>query len=1067
MLRMSTTPQRKQKIQKKFSLSNFKNTLYNTIKTPKKKPSQQNVNPEELIKTYLRIRPIENSEETYCKILNEKEIEILAPEDSNAFKNGKQGPEQYIFHKVFPQEATQEQIYENIALPLIKKFLVDKINCLIFATGVTSSGKTYTVEGKEEVPGLLRNILATIINSLKESKVKKLNLIPLRYDEFKEDTTAMKEDSLILISKDDKPSPYIKVNDIIKLDTNLSYSLWASYYEIYNEQIYDLISSGEKRSLSIKIDQNKNNYVKDLKYVPINSYEDCDNILKQGKANRRKFSTRLNQSSSRSHSIFTLRLLCQNEEENDVFVTRFTIVDLAGSERANHTQSKQKQLKEAGSINKSIMVLTRVFDCLRNMQKGIQHELPPFNESKLTSLLKPSLINGHVSTIININPLPEFYDETLTVLRFSATVKEVAPISARVDSGLQTIKRPRIIIPKSQIKKKNIIYNKNDKSLIQNSTNNQNQSNNQNQLNNQNQNQNQPQTPNTSQIIISTPLSNGMKKLIGRSSKILGDGCIKIESNKKNTDNSNDEDSDVIIESVLTESEVCQLVDSFEDHINKLKTLLVESEIYRQEREFVIRNEMMKQIETQIGQLQEYQSIDTIKENNKKLVENLVNTQDLSQLQRDNDKLISKLKNKEMIINTLGQEIQTLEAEVNNFKEQKETIESDKRKIREKLKKMELISKANKSENQQMKNLQEDFNLMELTVKNKQKIIDDLNDDIINIKKQCEKSCKQFEIKITNQFNEKKRKYEETIDNLKKQIIELKTEKKRKSNQNELKTNISETVKKGIKSEDNGNDENQENISTTSHLSNDSNDSNNSNNSNISRKSNISNLSRRSTSSFVSYIGRDSKNNEIEIIDLENDSNEDENVEANDINEKKKEDENEDEDENKTKNKNKNKNKNTNKNRNKNKNKNKNENENESENEGENNDTNKVIEDKRNAFNNNSNNNNDNSSNSNNIEINKDKNSSNGDYKENNDNMKIDSNESNDDMKVDSFENNNKKIDEINNSDDNNDNNGNKINEKIETKKEIDNPPKSTKIKRKRRLKKAKSAIFLESMEAL
>jgi len=229
------------------------------------------------------------------------------------------------------------------------------------------------------------------------------------------------------------------------------------------------------------------------------------------------------------------------------------------------------------------MVLTRVFDSLRNIQKGIQHELPPFNDSKLTSLLRPSLINGHVSTIININPLPEFYDETLTVLRFSATVKEVAPIAARVDSGLQTIKRPRVIIPKSQVKKKNILSNKNDKSVSMSMNQNsiQNQNNNQNQ---QNSSQSQPQTPNpnTSRIVISTPLSNNMKKIMGRTSKILGDGSITIESHKKSSNNDNEND-DEVTESVLTENEVCQLVDSFEDHINKLKALLVESEVYRQQ----------------------------------------------------------------------------------------------------------------------------------------------------------------------------------------------------------------------------------------------------------------------------------------------------------------------------------------------------------------------------------------------------------------------------------------------------------------------------------------------------
>ncbi|ORX45973.1 P-loop containing nucleoside triphosphate hydrolase protein [Piromyces finnis] len=693
---------------------------------------------------------------------------------------------------------------------MIKNFLINKINCLIFATGVTSSGKTYTVEGKEESPGLLRNILATIINSLKESGVKKLNLIPLRYDEFKEDESIPNEDSPYLISKDENSNPYIKVNDIIKVDPKYSYGLWASYYEIYNEQIYDLISSGEKRSLSLKIDQNKNNYVKDLKNVPINSYEDCDNILKQGKLNRRKFSTRLNQSSSRSHSIFTVRLLCQNEEENDVFVSRFTIVDLAGSERANHTQSKQKQLKEAGSINKSIMVLSRVFDSLRNIQKGTQHELPPFNDSKLTSLLRPSLTNGHVSTIININPLPEFYDETLTVLRFSATIKEVAPISARVDSGLQTIKRPRVVLPKSQTKKKTIVNNKNDKSInlniCQNSIQNQNygynQSQSQNNLDSQ-QNQNPPQTPNpnTSQIIISTPLSNSMKKIIGRTSKLLGDGSIKIETHKK--DIFDNKKNDEVVESVLTESEVCQLVDSFEEHINKLKSLLVESEVYRQQREFIIRNEMMKNIENQMSQIQEYQSLDSIKESNKAIVENLVNIQDLSQLQRDNDRLISKLKVKEVIIKSLGQEIENLEKQINSFEEQKKTIKHDKRKINEKLKKMELILKSSqidKLENKKIKMLKENLNTMELSVKTKQKKIDDLENNIIHLQKDHEQSFKQFEEEITNKFNEKKRKYEETIDILKKQIEELKMEKKIKADPNV-------TIKKNIKKENKNNND--------------------------------------------------------------------------------------------------------------------------------------------------------------------------------------------------------------------------------------------------------------------
>jgi len=314
------------------------------------------------------------------------------------------------------------------------------------------------------------------------------------------------------------------------------------------------------------------------------------------------------------------------------------------------------------------------------------------------------------------------------------------------------------------------------------------------------------QTPNTSQVIISTPLSNSMKKIIGRTSKLLGDGSIKIETNKKNINNNTGENNnDEVVESVLTESEVCQLVDSFEEHINKLKKLLVESEVYRQQREFIIRNEMMKQIETQMGQLQEYQSIDTIKENNKVIVENLINVQDLSQLQRDNDKLISKLKRKDMIINSLGQEIETLENQITEFKEQKKTIEDDKQKISEKLKKIELITKTHKKEiveTNKVKKLEDNISVMETVVQNKQESIDKLKNDIIQIQQAHEESYEKFKKDLTKKFNEKKRKYEDTINDLNNQIYMLKTGKKMKPfDKNNLKRVRSEVNEKEMNSD--------------------------------------------------------------------------------------------------------------------------------------------------------------------------------------------------------------------------------------------------------------------------
>ena len=158
---------------------------------------------------------------------------------------------------------------------------------------------------------------------------------------------------------------------------NYEYSVWVSYAEVYNEKVYDLFDTSEKRkALSLKADrQAGNKYLSGLREIRIWSNEDAQSVLQKGQFSRQVFSTRLNGTSSRSHSIFTIkvvRLAAAADPEDagaPANVSRMSLVDLAGSERYKNSQTKGERLKEAGNINKSLMVLGQCMEVMRKNQE--------------------------------------------------------------------------------------------------------------------------------------------------------------------------------------------------------------------------------------------------------------------------------------------------------------------------------------------------------------------------------------------------------------------------------------------------------------------------------------------------------------------------------------------------------------------------------------------------------------------------------------------------------------------------------------------------------------------------
>ncbi|KAG1082262.1 hypothetical protein G6F42_022641 [Rhizopus arrhizus] len=175
--------------------------------------------------------------------------------------------------------------------------------------------------------------------------------------------------------------------------------------------------------------------------VKVKSIAEADAVMRLGLQNRQVFSTLMNQASSRSHSIFTVYIVrCPVDKNNFVIedpnyasLSKLSVVDLAGSERYRNTNSTGQRLKEAGNINKSLMVLGQCMEVLRLNQikqdMGKNPTMVPFRHSKLTELFKGTFEGeGKAVIIVNVNPYDTGFDENNHVMRFAAVAKDVTTL---------------------------------------------------------------------------------------------------------------------------------------------------------------------------------------------------------------------------------------------------------------------------------------------------------------------------------------------------------------------------------------------------------------------------------------------------------------------------------------------------------------------------------------------------------------------------------------------------------------------------------------------------------------
>ncbi|NWW02387.1 KI20B protein, partial [Oreocharis arfaki] len=413
------------------------------------------------IQVCLRIRPFtslerENGSQDCISLEDSTNIVLKPPQhylSRLSEKTAGQMFQKFTFSQVFGPETTQEEFFEGTMKQPVQDFL-DGYNRLVFTYGVTNAGKTYTFQGTEDDVGILPRTMDMLFKSIQGKLYTAMDLKPYRCRDYIKLTenqvreeTAVKNSLLRLI----KEYQFLLINFLMKLtlldleDTSkdseqsittarnyIKFSVWVSFFEIYNECFYDLlipISNDKKRkTLRLAQDIKGCSFVKDLQWVQISDSKEAFRLLKLGLKHQSIASTKLNNCSSRSHSIFTVKVL-KIEDSGTPRVTRvneLSLCDLAGSERYTKTRNEGDRLKESGNINTSLLTLGKCINALKNCQQSKLQQHIPFRESKLTHFLQGFFSGkGKVYMIVNISKCASAYEETLNVLKFSAIAQKV------------------------------------------------------------------------------------------------------------------------------------------------------------------------------------------------------------------------------------------------------------------------------------------------------------------------------------------------------------------------------------------------------------------------------------------------------------------------------------------------------------------------------------------------------------------------------------------------------------------------------------------------------------------
>uniref|UniRef100_A0A8C7NF92 Kinesin-like protein n=1 Tax=Oncorhynchus mykiss TaxID=8022 RepID=A0A8C7NF92_ONCMY len=361
-------------------------------------------------------------------------------------------------NELFGIQTSQIELFEDVAKPLVDDLIHCK-NGLLFTYGVTGSGKTFTMTGSPGEGGLLPRSLDMLFNSIGPLQAKRFVFrtddkngmeIQGQVDALLERQKRESNQQSTVPKTPQKPDPefadMISPEEACKcegVDEDSCYSVFVSYIEIYNNYIYDLLEDAPidpirpkpPQSKILREDQNHNMYVSGCTEVEVKSTEEAFEVFWRGQKKRRIADTQLNRESSRSHSVFIVKLAQAPldadgdhilQDKNQVTVSQLCLVDLAGSERTSRTKAEGSRLREAGNINQSLMTLRTCIEVLRENQMCGTNRMVPYRDSKVTHLFKNYFDGeGKVRMVVCVNPKADDYEETMLVMRFAELTQEV------------------------------------------------------------------------------------------------------------------------------------------------------------------------------------------------------------------------------------------------------------------------------------------------------------------------------------------------------------------------------------------------------------------------------------------------------------------------------------------------------------------------------------------------------------------------------------------------------------------------------------------------------------------
>ncbi|GFS24814.1 kinesin-like protein [Elysia marginata] len=332
----------------------------------------------ECVKVIVRCRPMNTREKdlkcgTVVSMDSKRgQCSIVNPGDKKA------PPKNFTFDGAYFTDSTTEAIYNEIAYPLVEG-VTEGYNGTIFAYGQTGCGKSFSMQGVTN-PETQRGII---------------------------------------------PRAFAHIFETTSLQQGTKFLIHASYLEIYNEEIRDLLGKDPKLKLDLKEHPDKGVYVNGLSLHPVHNVMECEQVMNKGWNNRSTGATLMNADSSRSHSIFTINMEIATQDdqgEDHIRAGKLNLVDLAGSERQGKTGATGDRLKEATKINLSLSALGNVISALVD---GKSKHIP-YRDSKLTRLLQDSL-GGNTKTMMVacLSPADNNYDETLSTLRYANRAKNI------------------------------------------------------------------------------------------------------------------------------------------------------------------------------------------------------------------------------------------------------------------------------------------------------------------------------------------------------------------------------------------------------------------------------------------------------------------------------------------------------------------------------------------------------------------------------------------------------------------------------------------------------------------